>query len=117
MNFNQIKRASRALSLGQLNKLDEWVHELIHKAEDDGRVKIAPTRKRPAGVSTLDNKTYRLQSIRCGKEKCKCARGKLHGPYWYSYIRVKDKVMSQYIGKKLPKEVEKKTHRNSDKTK
>lgn len=117
MDLKQIKRASRALSLGQLNKLDEWVHELIHKAEDAGRVKIAPKRKRHAGVSTLDNKTYRLQSIRCGKEKCKCMRGKLHGPYWYSYTRVKDKITSQYIGKKLPKDVEKKMHRNGDKAK
>lgn len=25
---------------------------------------------------------------------------KAHGPYWYSYTRVKDKVKSQYVGKR-----------------
>lgn len=36
------------------------------------------------------------------------ARGNLHGPYWYSYTRVKDKVTSKYIGKNLPKDIAKK---------
>jgi len=66
------------------------------------------SRRQTVSEQALDNKTYRLESIRCGKEKCKCARGKLHGPYWYSYTRVKDRVISQYVGKSLPKDVEKK---------
>lgn len=38
-------------------------------------------------------------------ENCKSSGSKLHGPYWYSYNRIKDKVTSQYIGKKLPKDI------------
>lgn len=108
MNLMQIKHAVRMLSLGQLRKLDEWLHELIRKAEESDRVGNPPSRKQTAAEQTLENKTYRLESIRCGKEKCKCIRGKLHGPYWYSYTRVKDKVISQYIGKHLPKDVKRK---------
>jgi hypothetical protein len=52
-----------------------------------------------------------LEAVRCGKRNCKCARGKPHGPYWYSYARVKDKVTSRYVGKRLPDEVEKKLRR------
>jgi|ERR1051325_2591318 hypothetical protein len=106
MNLAQIKLVVRRLSLSQLRKLDAWLHELIRGAEEaDRAVKTSP-RKQTVDERSHENKTYRLESIRCGKEKCKCARGKLHGPYWYSYARVKDKVTSQYIGKKLPKDVE-----------
>lgn len=107
----QIKHALRMLSLGQLRKLDEWLHELIRKAEEADYVEKPPSRKQTVAEQTFKNKTYRLESIRCGKEKCKCARGKLHGPYWYSYTRIKDKVKSQYIGKKLPREIEREIHK------
>src|SRR5215210_1824397 len=115
MSLTQIKHAVRMLSLGQLRKLDDWIHELIRKAEEADRVEKPPSRKQTVAEQTLENKTYRLESIRCGKETCKCTRGKLHGPYWYSYSRVKDKVTSQYIGKKLPKDIEKKLKYQNDK--
>ena len=102
MNIVQLKHALRSLSLGQLRKLDVWLHELIRNAEEAERAEKSSSRKRVVTEQTFDGRTYRLESIRCGKENCKCARGKLHGPYWYSYTRVKDKVTSQYIGKNLP---------------
>lgn len=108
MNLNQIKHAVRKLSLSQLTRLDEWLHELIRRAEEADQAKQTLSRTQTTAEQTLDNKTYRLESIRCGKEKCKCALDKLHGPYWYSYTRVKGKVTSQYIGKTLPKNIEKK---------
>jgi hypothetical protein len=108
MNLLQLKHAVRMLSIGQLRKLDEWLHELIRRTDESDRKEKSLSRKQAVAEQTFDNKTYRLESIRCGKEKCKCARGKLHGPYWYSYSRAQDKVISQYIGKKLPKNIEKK---------
>lgn len=110
MNFIQIKHVVRRLSLARLRKLDEWLHELIRKAEDDEHAQRTSSRKQTAIGQALGNKTYRQESVRCGKENCKCARGKLHGPYWYSYTRVKDKVTSQYIGKSLPKDIQKKLY-------
>jgi hypothetical protein len=115
MSLMQIKHAMRMLSLGQLRKLYEWLHVLIRKAEEADRVGKPPSRKQTVAEQTLENKTYRLESIRCGKENCKCARGKLHGPYWYSYTRVKDKVSSQYIGKTLHKDIEKKLKGRNEK--
>jgi len=107
MGLIQIKQAVRRLSLVQLRRLDEWLHELILKAEESARAERIPTRKQIVEERTVENRTYRLEGVRCGKDKCKCARGKLHGPYWYSYTRIKDKVKSQYVGRKLPREVEK----------
>ena len=107
MGLIQIKQAVRRLSLVQLRKLDEWLHEVIRKAEESARAERLPRRRQVVEERAVENRTYRLEGIRCGKEKCKCARGKPHGPYWYSYTRIKDKVKSQYVGKKLPREVEK----------
>lgn len=45
----------------------------------------------------IDNISYQLEKIRCGKNCHGCP----HGPYWYSYQRKNGKVVSRYIGKKL----------------
>lgn len=107
MSLTQIKRAVRLLSLAQLRRLDEWLHELIRRAEISGVAEKSAPRKQTFSEHSLGNKTYRLEGIRCGKENCKCARGKLHGPYWYSYSREKGKVVSKYVGKSLPRDVQK----------
>src|SRR5437762_1076142 len=106
MDVAQIKHALRKLPLDRLRSLDVWLHELIRVAEEAAYAERSVPRKQTLTERTLDNRTFRLERVRCGKEKCKCARGTLHGPYWYSYTRVKDKVKSQYIEKKLPKEIE-----------
>jgi hypothetical protein len=106
MGLIQIKQAVRRLSLMQLRRLDEWLHDVILKAEEATRAETTTPRKHVVEERAVENRTYRLEKIRCGKEKCKCAQGKLHGPYWYSYTRIKDKVKSQYIGKRLPQDIE-----------
>lgn len=50
-----------------------------------------------------DGVTYRLESVRCGKEGCKSCP---HGPYWYAYYREGDKLKSRYIGRDLTAEAE-----------
>lgn len=114
MSLTLIKQAVRNLSIAQLKKLDEWLHEVIRKAEESERAEQPARRRQVLEERTVENRTYRLEWVRCGKEKCKCARGKPHGPYWYSYTRVKDKVKSQYVGKNLPSEVEKESNRREN---
>jgi hypothetical protein len=98
---------ARSLTPAQLRRLDEWLHDLILKAEESNRDGRLQARKQIVEERIFENKTYRLEKVRCGKENCKCASGKLHGPYWYSYIRIKGRVKSQYVGKKLPGKAEK----------
>lgn len=50
----------------------------------------------------LGQKTYRLERVRCGRKKCKCVSGELHGPYWYVYWTEGGRTRSQYVGKRLP---------------
>src|SRR5260370_1137405 len=34
---------------------------------------------------------------RCGKPRCRCARGTLHGPYWYLRWRERGRQCRQYV--------------------
>src|SRR5256885_6539252 len=41
--------------------------------------------------------TLHAQMIRCGKPSCKCARGQLHGPYFYHFQRINGSLVKHYI--------------------
>jgi hypothetical protein len=54
---------------------------------------------------------HQREYVRCGKRRCKCNMGALHGPYWYAY-HWKEKRrkgpnggtgrwVSKYVGKEL----------------
>jgi len=38
-----------------------------------------------------------LEWKRCGKAGCRCARGALHGPYWYRHFREEGKQRKRYV--------------------
>lgn len=37
------------------------------------------------------------QYVRCGKATCKCARGQLHGAYYYYFVRAGGKLTKRYL--------------------
>jgi hypothetical protein len=39
------------------------------------------------------------QYVRCGKPACRCARGELHGPYYYCFWREGGKLKKAYVRK------------------
>jgi hypothetical protein len=45
------------------------------------------------------------QRRRCGKEGCRCARGKLHGPYLYLSLRVGGRTQMLYVPAELAGQV------------
>jgi len=54
--------------------------------------------------------------VRCGRSTCKCARGELHGPYFYRFYRDKQgRQHRQYIPKaQVEAELEKQQERRDD---
>ena len=52
---------------------------------------------------TLEGFTYYQQGRKCGRPGCKCAKGELHGPYWYKRNLESCKV--SYLGRDLPQEI------------
>ena len=43
---------------------------------------------------------------RCGKPGCRCARGKLHGPYWDRHWRENHRQRKEYVRHEELKEVQ-----------
>lgn len=39
------------------------------------------------------------QFIRCGRPNCKCAKGELHGPYFYRFVRESGRLRKIYVKK------------------
>lgn len=37
------------------------------------------------------------QYVRCGRPGCKCAKGELHGPYWYRFYRERGRQHKAYV--------------------
>lgn len=78
------------------SRIDELRREAAAWTPAPGR-ELVETRSSAAGGS------YCLERVRCGKAKCRCAssKGKLHGPYWYAYVRSSrtGKASHRYVGK------------------
>ncbi|MCA1565740.1 MAG: hypothetical protein LC803_08910 [Acidobacteria bacterium] len=102
MNLREIKCSVSTLKPKQLVKLDVWLHTLLEARELMERERQNSRQREILEANQTTHKSYRLESIRCGKKGCKCAEGNLHGPYWYAYWKEKGKSRSQYIGKRLP---------------
>lgn len=105
MKLREIKQAICALPPKELAKLDTWLHTLLEDRELRKRVRGAAKQHEVLQSHRTAHLTYRLERVRCGKKGCKCAEGKLHGPYWYAYWTEGGKTKSQYVGKRLPKGV------------
>ncbi len=102
-NLQNLKKDLQSLSLEELYQVNQWLQEIIKRAVD----KNGQSFKSNSGEQIIEervsgDRTYRLEYIRCGKSKCKCGSGSLHGPYWYAYWTEKGKTKSRYIGKNLP---------------
>jgi hypothetical protein len=105
MKLREIKQSISALPPRELAKLDAWLHDLLEERESKKRARDTARQHEVLRSHRTAHKTYRLESVRCGKESCKCAEGKLHGPYWYAYWSEGGRTRSQYVGKDLPKGV------------
>jgi hypothetical protein len=62
------------------------------KREDEG-MKTKPENPLP---KTLPGAVC-AQMVRCGKPSCKCARGELHGPYYYHFTRQRGVLVKRYV--------------------
>lgn len=103
MKLREFKQSISALPTRDLAKLGTWLHALIEDRRSRKGRGGSTKQHEVLESHRAARKTYRLEFVRCGKKSCKCAEGKLHGPYWYAYWSEGGKTMSQYIGKRPPK--------------
>jgi hypothetical protein len=98
------KAAADALTLDDLRKLDDWLHDRINataaRAEETPPIRpnrvVIDERTTPTG-------TYRRELVACGKGACKACGGwrPTHGPYWYVYWKDEGRTRSRYVGKEF----------------
>jgi len=53
--------------------------------------------KQPNPLPKTAPRAVCAQMVRCGKKNCKCARGELHGPYYYRFERVDGVLVKRYV--------------------
>jgi hypothetical protein len=95
----------RSMTTDELRGLRDRVEAILAERELQQK-KTSSTREivetRPAPRGTL-----RREKVRCGKKSCKkCKEGPAHGPYWYLFYYRNGRLTSKYIGKELPKDLE-----------
>jgi hypothetical protein len=89
----------------RIDKLHERVNKLVAQAKSEkvrSEAKIRSERLTSANnCSNLpDNVTIREEYVKCGKSGCSRCR---HGPYFYAYWKVNEKLNKKYIGKYAPR--------------
>ena len=58
---------------------------------------VLPKKIAPSEVAVADGAIC-AQMVRCGKARCKCARGELHGPFFYRFRRDEDgRLRKSYV--------------------
>jgi hypothetical protein len=88
------------LNLAQQQEVAQWLQHQIQQQQQSLKQANIPVK---SGREVVEQQgSYRLELVKCGKQACRCATGKLHGPYWYKYWREGEKVRCEYIGKRLP---------------
>lgn len=101
-----VRDALPQLPAAQLAALERYwgqIDKLLVELPEDGS---EPLPARDTGQVLAEHRgdiTVRLEKVRCGKPRCRCARGQLHGPYWYGYESRRGRRRSFYIGKTLSK--------------
>lgn len=83
----------------KVRELRTVVDEHQRKArKEEERERVRGTSERPPAMNPDGAWTLRQEKVLCGKGNCQ----KLHGPYWYGYRTVGQKVKKRYFGKKRP---------------
>ena len=88
----------RRLPVPVLRRLQGFVESLLRERAADRKKDLEGQQFFPTMLSGAV--VPRLRYVKCGKDSCSCAAGKLHGPYWYAEWRTMDgKKHTRYVGK------------------
>lgn len=99
----ELQNHIQGLTLDDIETLYLWLEDTIKERKVNEALEQITLKKGREIIETrkAGRVTYQLEKVKCGKKKCKCNKGKLHGPYWYSYSWNGKKLASTYIGKTL----------------
>lgn len=90
------RRQLISASSAQRRSVIQWLEDLEDLEDVPPPVKAGRTVVKTERRGRI---TLQLELVCCGKARCRCARGKGHGPYWYGYFRDGARLRSRYYGK------------------
>ena len=93
-------RALEPLELAELERVDAWIHRRLDELAEPPPEPAAPGLDR----RVRGRVTYQLEPVKCGKPRCRCAEGELHGPYWYAYAWQDGRIRKRYVGREMERE-------------
>lgn len=70
---------------------------MLGNLEASGRMKSKQSETLPKMQPLILPGTVHTQYIRCGRVRCKCASGELHGPYYYRFFREGGRLHKRYV--------------------
>jgi hypothetical protein len=85
-----------SVDLGQERKRAERALEILFLLIDEAQRDLEAAQARLEGLLPL-RVVWKKKS--CGKDKCRCTRGALHGPYPYLIEHKEGKKLEHYLGK------------------
>lgn len=71
--------------------------KMLGNPEASGRMKSKQSETLPKMQPLILPGTVHTQYIRCGRARCKCASGELHGPYYYRFFRAGGRLHKRYV--------------------
>lgn len=106
-DISRIREAIANFPVDRLEELRAIIDGLIKEKKVTASKTYLKSGRHLVESRTINHVIYQLEKVKCGKPTCKCNQedGELHGPYWYLYRWNGKKVVSQYIGKTLPRDL------------
>ncbi len=105
----EVLQAVNTLTLQQKQTLLKLLAEQVKQQKQVQRAARTERSRQVVDQQQVGSTTFQLERVDCRKERCrKCIEGPSHGPYWYAYAWNPGlkKVVSRYIGKKRPMELD-----------
>ena len=88
----------RITSIEKLERLADQIEARIEELEVD--TEAWEPLESAVATRSVPGSHLALEPVNCGKDNCRCARGELHGPYWYLYTYIgSQKYRKTYVGK------------------
>ena len=84
------------LAREELNRLMDRLEAELLRIEEEAKGLEAKLKE------LFPHPKVRMEYRRCGKASCHCAKGELHGPYYYAYYKQGGKTKAIYFGRKHP---------------
>ena len=88
------------MTLRPIDRADEKMLPTTDPESFSGALRVptdAPQTKTSKTLPKMEAGSIHAQFVRCGRPGCRCAAGRLHGPYFYRFWREAGRLRKAYV--------------------